>query len=297
MHTLNVVIMSRESKEFEKSRPSVHEKIISPKDTIFLYKNGGNIEMDKQLEGKVALVTGGASGIGRATALAFAREGAKVVVADVQVEGGQETEHIIKKGGGDAIFVKTDVSDAAEVENLINRAIKKYGRLDCAHNNAGIEGATALTADCTEENWDRTININLKGVWLCMKYEIPQMLMQGVGAIVNTASIAGLVGFRGLPAYCASKGGIIQLTRTAALEYAEKGIRINVVCPGVIRTPMVERVTGGKPEAEAQFTALEPIGRLGTPEEIAEAVVWLCSDAASFVTGHPMVVDGGFVTQ
>ncbi len=253
--------------------------------------------MDKQMEGKVALVTGASSGIGRATALAFAREGAKVVVADVQVEGGEETEQMINEAGGEAIFVMTDVSNAAEVERLINRAVKTYGRLDCAHNNAGIEGVTALTAECTEENWDRTININLKGVWLCMKYEIPQMLKQGSGAIVNTASVAGLVGFQGSPAYCASKGGIIQLTRAAALEYAAKGIRINAVCPGVIRTPMVERVTGGKPEVEAQFAALEPVGRMGTPEEIAEAVVWLCSDAASFVTGHPMVVDGGLVAQ
>ncbi len=253
--------------------------------------------MDKQLKGKVVLVTGASSGIGRATALAFAREGAKVVVADVQVEGGEETVRIIKEAGVEAIFVKTDVSDAAEVERLINRAKETFGRLDCAHNNAGIEGITAPTADCTEENWDRIIKINLKGVWLCMKYEIPQMLKQGSGAIVNTASVAGLVGFQGLPAYCASKGGIIQLTRTAALEYATKGIRINAVCPGVIRTPMVERVTGGKPEVEAQFTALEPVGRMGTPEEIAEAVVWLCSDAASFVTGHPLVVDGGLLAQ
>ncbi len=253
--------------------------------------------MDKRIEGKVALVTGASSGIGRATALAFGREGAKVVVADVQVEGGLETEQMIKEAGGDAIFAKADVSDAAEVERLIDQAIETYGRLDCAHNNAGIEGDTAPTADCTEENWDRVISINLKGVWLCMKYEIPQMLKQGCGAVVNTASVAGLVGFRGSPAYCASKGGIIQLTRAAALEYAEKGIRINAVCPGVIRTPMVERATGGKPEAEEQFVVLEPVGRLGTPEEIAEAVISLCSDAASFVTGHPMVVDGGLVAQ
>lgn len=204
---------------------------------------------------------------------------------------------MIKEAGVEAIFVKTDVSNAAEVERLINRAIETFGRLDCAYNNAGIEGMTAPTADCTEENWDRIINISLKGVWLCMKYEIPQMLKQGSGAIVNTASVAGLVGFQGLPAYCASEGGIIQLTRTAALEYATKGIRINAVCPGVIRTPMIERVTGGKPEAVAQFTALEPVGRMGTPEEIAEAVLRLCSDAASFVTGHPLVVDGGLVAQ
>jgi NAD(P)-dependent dehydrogenase (short-subunit alcohol dehydrogenase family) len=253
--------------------------------------------MTKQFEGKVALVTGAASGIGRASALAFAREGAKTVVADVLVESGKETVRMIKGAGGEALFVKTDVSNAAEVEALIQKVVEIYGRLDYAHNNAGIEGTMVPTADCTEENWDRTISINLKGVWLCMKYEIPQMLKQGGGAIVNTASVAGLVGFQGLPAYCASKGGVVQLTRTAALEYAKAGIRVNAVCPGVIRTPMVERLLSGPPEAEAGFIAMEPVGRMGKPEEIAEAVVWLCSDAASFVTGHPMVVDGGMVAQ
>ena len=249
------------------------------------------------LEGKVALVTGGGSGIGRASAMAFAREGAKVVVSDVAVRGGDETVRIIKDAGNEAVFIKADVSKSSDVENLIRTAIRTYSRLDFAHNNAGIEGANASTSDCTEENWDRVIDINLKGVWLCMKYEIPQMLKQGNGAIVNTSSVAGIVGFIGMPAYCASKGGIIQLTRTAAREYADKGIRINAVCPGVIKTPMVDRVTGGKPEFEAQFIEIEPIGRMGTPEEVAEAVVWLCSDAASFVTGHPMVVDGGLVSQ
>lgn len=253
--------------------------------------------MAGSLEGKVALVTGGGSGIGRASGLAFAREGAKVVVADVKVKGGEETVKMIKDAGREAIFVKANVSNAFDIENLINTAISKYNRLDFAHNNAGIEGASASTMDCTEENWDRVIDINLKGVWLCMKYEIPVMLRQGGGAIVNTSSVAGLVGFRNMPAYCASKGGIIALTRVAALEYAASGIRINAVCPGVIRTPMVERVTGGKPEAEAPFIGLEPVGRMGTPEEVAETVVWLCSDKASFVTGHPMVVDGGLVSQ
>ncbi len=248
------------------------------------------------LEGKVALVTGGGSGIGRASALAFAREGAKVVVADVQVKGGEETVRVIKDTGHEAIFVKADVSKASDVENLISTTVRTYSRLDCAHNNAGIEGTSASTIDCTEENWDRVIDINLKGVWLCMKYEIPAMLKQG-GAIVNTSSVAGFVGFRDMPAYCASKGGIIALTRATALEYAARGIRINAVCPGVIRTAMVERVTGGKPEAEAPFIGLEPVGRMGTPEEVAEAVVWLCSNAASFVTGHPMVVDGGLISQ
>ena len=249
------------------------------------------------LEGKVALVTGGASGIGRATALAFAREGAKVVIADVAVEDGEETVRMIEESGGKAIFVETDVSQSDQVEALINKAVETYGRLDCAFNNAGIEGEQALTPDCTEENWDRVININLKGVWLGMKYEIPQMLKQGGGAIVNMSSVAGLVGFPSSPAYVASKHGILGLTKTAALEYATEGIRVNAVCPGVIRTPMVERATGGDPEVEAQFAAMEPVGRMGKPEEVAEAVVWLCSDAASFVTGHSMVVDGGLVAR
>ena len=253
--------------------------------------------MTKQFEGKVALVTGAASGIGRASALAFARAGAKTVIADVVVEGGEETVRMIKAAGGDALFVRVDVSQAAEVETLIQKIVERYGRLDYAHNNAGIEGEGAPTADCTEENWDRIININLKGVWLCMKYAIPQMLKQGGGAIVNTASVAGLIGVPGWSAYCAAKGGVVQLTRTAALEYATAGIRVNAVCPGAIRTPMVERIVANRPEVEAVFIAGEPIGRLGKPEEIAEAVVWLCSDAASFVTGVPLPVDGGWVAQ
>jgi NAD(P)-dependent dehydrogenase (short-subunit alcohol dehydrogenase family) len=253
--------------------------------------------MTGRFEDKVALVTGGASGIGRATALAFAREGAKVVIADVLVDGGEETMRMIKGAGGQAIFVKTDVSKATEVEALIKKAVEIYGRLDYAFNNAGIEGMMAPTADCTEENWDRTLSINLKGIWLCMKHEIPQMLKQGGGAIVNTASVAGLVGAQGLPAYCASKGGVVQLTRAAALEYAKVGIRVNAVCPGAIHTPMVERLLSVQPEMEAALTAMQPVGRMGKPEEIAEAVIWLCSDAASFVTGLPMAVDGGMVAQ
>src|SRR5882762_10712550 len=254
--------------------------------------------MTKQFEGKVALVTGAASGIGRASALAFAREGAKTVVADVLVEGGEETVRIIKEAGGDALLVRTDVSKAAEVETLIQKIVETYGRLDYAHNNAGIAGADAPTADCTEENWDHTIAINHKGVWLCMKYEIPQMLKQGGGAIVNTASVAGLVGLAGRAAYVASKHGVVGITRTAALEYAQQGIRVNCVCPGYIRTPMVAYVLQqAGAQLEEQMVAREPIGRLGTPEEVAEAVVWLCSDAASVVTGHTMTVDGGFVAQ
>lgn len=253
--------------------------------------------MNGTMEGKVALVTGGGSGIGRATALAFARDGAKVVVSDVVPEGGKETVRLIEAAGGMAFFMEADVSSAADAQAMVRTAEEQYGRLDYAFNNAGIEGAQAPTAEVTEDNWDRVISINLKGTWLCMKYEIPVMLKQGGGAIVNTASVAGLVGFPNIAPYTASKGGVVQLTKAAALDYAKQGIRINAVCPGVIRTPMVERFLGGSAEAEAQFTAMEPVGRMGTPEEIAEAVVWLCSDAASFVTGHAMAVDGGFVAQ
>ena len=253
--------------------------------------------MPGDVEGKVALVTGGGSGIGRATALAFARQGARVVVADVAVSGGEETVQRIQNAGGEAIFLRTDVSQAAEVEALIAKAVSTYGRLDCAHNNAGIEGVEARTADYPEDDWDRVIAINLKGVWLCMKYEIPHMQQQGGGAIVNTASIAGLVGAQRMPAYVASKHGVAGLTKAAALEYAKAHIRVNAVCPGVIRTPMVERLLDRHARAESRLTAFEPIGRFGTPEEVAEAVVWLCSDAASFVTGHTMAVDGGIMAQ
>lgn len=249
------------------------------------------------LEGKVALVTGGGSGIGRASAMTFAREGARVVVADVAVEGGEETVRIIQDAGGEGIFVKADVSKAGEVEALINRAVETYSRLDCAQNNAGIEQVPVRIHEYPEEVWDRLISINLKGVWLCMKYEIAQMLKQGGGAIVNTSSVAGLVGFRGISAYVASKHGVNGLTKSASLEYAQEGIRINAVCPGFIQTPLLERYVNNDPELEAQLVQLEPVGRIGTPEEVAEAVVWLSSDAASFVTGHTMTVDGGFVAQ
>jgi NAD(P)-dependent dehydrogenase (short-subunit alcohol dehydrogenase family) len=249
------------------------------------------------VQGKVALVTGGSSGIGRATSLIFAREGAKVVVADVLVEGGEETVRLIKAAGGDAVFVKADMSKAADIEALVQKTISTYGRLDCAHNNAGVEGATGRTADYKEEDWDRVMLINLKGVWLCMKYEIQQMLKQGGGAIVNTASDAGLLGVPQMPAYVASKHGVVGLTKTAALEYAKSGIRVNAVCPGVIKTPMVERITGQRPGRAERMAAVEPVGRMGKPEEIGEAVVWLCSDASSFVTGLPMAVDGGIAAQ
>jgi NAD(P)-dependent dehydrogenase (short-subunit alcohol dehydrogenase family) len=253
--------------------------------------------MPGRLDNKIALVTGAGSGIGRATALVFAREGAKVMVADIVVEGGQETVQQIEAAGGEAIFVKADVSQAADVEALIAQTVETYGRLDCAFNNAGIEGGVKPTIDCTEEEFDRTIAVNLTGVWLCMKYEIQQMLSQGGGTIVNTASAAGLVGFPGLPDYVASKHGVVGLTKTAALEYAKSGIRVNAVCPGVIQTPMVERGAQLSPGFDELAVSMEPVGRFGQPSEVGEAVVWLCSDAASFVTGIPMQVDGGLVAQ
>jgi len=249
------------------------------------------------LEGKIALVTGGGSGIGRSSALEFVREGAKVVVADVIVESGEETMEMIRTAGGDALFVSVDVSKATEVEALIDTVIEVYGRLDCAFNNAGVEGTGASTVAYTEEDWDRIININLKGVWLCMKYEIRQMVQQGSGVIINMASYLGLVGIENGAAYVASKHGVVGLTKTAALECARSGIRVNAVCPGFIRTPLIERVLTSRPGAEAKFLAIEPVGRFGTPEEVAEVVVWLCSDRASFVTGHSMVVDGGCVAR
>ncbi|MDI6900906.1 MAG: SDR family oxidoreductase [Anaerosomatales bacterium] len=249
------------------------------------------------LTGKVALVTGAASGIGRESALAFARAGAKVVVSDVMVEGGEETVAMIRDGGGDAIFVQCDVSREDDVKALVARTVEAYGRLDCAHNNAGIEGMAGPCVECTEENWDRTLGINLKGVWWCAKYEIPEMLKVGGGAIVNTASVAGLVGFAGIPAYTASKHGVVGLTKAIALDYATQNIRCNAVCPGVIHTPMIERFTGGDPEALKGMEAMEPVGRLGKPSEIADAVVYLCSDEASFITGAALPVDGAFVAQ
>jgi NAD(P)-dependent dehydrogenase (short-subunit alcohol dehydrogenase family) len=255
--------------------------------------------MARRLDGKVALVTGGASGIGRATALIFAREGAKLVVADRNEDGGHQTVHMITENGGKAIFVQVDVSNATAVEAMLSTAVETYGRLDCAHNNAGIGSRPrAPLHECTEETWDRVLAINLKGVWLCMKYEIIQMLTQGSGTIVNTASIMGLVGsWSGTAAYNASKHGVVGLTKTAALEYATSGIRVNAVCPGYIHTPLIEEALTSNPALEAQIVARHPVGRMGQPEEIAEAVVWLCSDAASFVTGHTMTVDGGYVAQ
>ena len=251
--------------------------------------------METIFKDKVAIVTGGASGIGRATSLAFAKQGAKVAVVDWKEN--DEMVDLIKELGSEAIFIKCDVSKAEEVKAMVAEAIAAFGRLDYAFNNAGIEGTQANTLECTEQNWDKTLGINLKGIWLCMKHEIPELLKQGKGAIVNCASVAGLIGFAGLPAYVASKHGVVGLTKTTALEYAKLGIRVNAVCPGVIQTPMIDRLTGKTKEAIEQFTGLEPMGRFGLPEEIANAVVWMCSDEASFVTGHAMTVDGGFVAQ
>lgn len=243
---------------------------------------------------KVVLVTGAGSGIGRATAIAFAKEGAKVVVSDVNVKDGETTVRDIQKIKGEATFIKCDVSSEPEVKNLIDEIIKIHGQLDCAYNNAGIEGTPALTTECTSENWDKTININLKGVWLCMKYELLVMEKKGKGSIVNCSSIAGLVGFEAIPAYVASKHGVIGLTQTAALEFAKKNIRVNAVCPGAIKTPMLDRFTKGEDQEMAEQ---EPMGRVGQPEEIADSVLWLCSDKASFVTGQAIAVDGGWVAH
>lgn len=248
------------------------------------------------LKDRTAIVTGGGSGIGRASAIAFARAGARVVVVDLLDSTGEETAQMIRDIGGEATFVEADVSKNAEVSAMVDKAVGIYGELDCAHNNAGISGEIAPTALSTEENWDRTIDTNLKGVWLCMKYEIQSMLRHGGGAIVNTASAVGLVGSAiGRPAYVASKHGVVGLTKAAALEYARENIRVNAVCPGIIRTEMVQADIDRNPELEARYMEREPVGRIGTPEEVAEAVVWLCSDASSFVTGHALAVDGGFV--
>ena len=255
--------------------------------------------MAGSLDGKTALVTGGGSGIGRAASLAYAKEGARVVVADVNVEGGEETVQMIKEAGGEAILVHADVSKPEDTKAMVDQAVEAFGSLDCAFNNAGIGGGRdrLLTADYLEEDWDRVISINLKGVWLCMKAEIPQMLKQGGGAIVNTASIAGLVGLTGTIAYVAAKHGVTGLTKAAAMEYAKSGIRVNAVCPGYIHTPLVQRTFDANEGYEERVAARHPIGRLGEPEEIAQAVVWLSSDAASFVTGHNMPVDGGYMAQ
>ncbi|MBI1281371.1 MAG: SDR family oxidoreductase [Anaerolineaceae bacterium] len=250
------------------------------------------------MRNKVAIVTGGGSGIGRATALALSHEGVKIVIADIVKQESERVVLEIQEGGGNALYIKTDVSPSSDVQQVVNKTVETYGRLDYAVNNAGIGGTQALTADCDEADWSKVIGVNLTGVWLCMKHEIPRMLDQGGGAIVNVSSILGLVGFANACAYTSSKHGIIGLTKVAAMEYAAKGLRINAVCPAFIATPMLERsgLTAGTDIYDA-VVALHPIKRLGTPEEVAAMIVWLCSDTASFVTGSAMLVDGGYVAQ
>jgi len=248
-----------------------------------------------RLKDKVATITGGGSGIGRATCLLFAREGAKVVVADYIAEGGNETVRQISAADGQAVFVQADVSKSADVRNMIGAAVRNYGRVDILFNNAGIEGPSTKLANLKEEDWDRVIAIDLTSVYLGMKYVIPEMIKQGGGVILSTASVAGLVGFQGSGAYAAAKAGVINLTRLAALEYADKNIRVNCICPGVIETPMVERVMGGRPRE--RIVRSEPIGRLGRPEDIANAALFLASDESSFATGAPFIIDGGYVAR
>ena len=251
--------------------------------------------MDK----KVALITGGAAGIGRAAALLFAKEGARVMVTDVEADGAGQTAAMIREAGGDASFLKTDVGEPDQVGAMVKAVIDTYGRLDCAVNNAGIEGSIANLAECSLDNFDRIIRTNLRGTFLCMKYELPEMMRQGCGAIVNCASVAGLIGFAGISAYTASKHGIIGLTRNAALEYGKAGIRVNSVCPGGIETRMLDSLAGqlGSDDAGELLAPMHPIGRIGQPVEVAELMLWLCSDRASFVNGAAMTVDGGFTAQ
>jgi NAD(P)-dependent dehydrogenase (short-subunit alcohol dehydrogenase family) len=253
--------------------------------------------MAEYFENKIAIVTGGGSGIGQTCALTFAGAGAKVVVADVQAEGGNETVALINGNGGEATFVKTDVAVAKDVEALISRTVATYGGLDIAYNNAGIEPPVAKVADIVEEDWDNVIRINMKSIWLCMKYEIKAMLERGGGAIVNMASVVGFLGQPEMASYVAGKHAVLGLTRTAALEYVADNIRVNAVCPAIVDTPMVERFTKGDAEVVAALTAQYPIKRLLDPQEVADAVLWLCSDKASYLNGHSLVMDGGFSIQ
>jgi NAD(P)-dependent dehydrogenase (short-subunit alcohol dehydrogenase family) len=257
--------------------------------------------MKLNFENKVAVVTGAGSGIGRASALEFAHHGARVVIADIDTNGADETANLIDQQGGNALVVKVDVSNADEVEQMISTTIKEYGRIDFAHNNAGTEGrleSSRGTLGTTEDEWDRLMGINLKGVWMCMRAEIPHMLKAGGGSIVNSGSISSLVGSTaGFVAYSASKSGILGLTRSAALEFASQGIRVNVVCPGYIETPLWQKYIDEDPTIKDTISQRQPIGRLGTAKEVAQAVAWLCSDASSLITGVALPLDGGFTAQ
>lgn len=248
-----------------------------------------------ECEGKVALVTGGTSGIGRVTSILFARKGARVVVAGRREIEGKETIDLIRRAGGEGIFVRADVSRASEVKALVEKTVAAYGGLDYAFNNAGIEGHWVPIVEQTEDEWDQTIDINLKGTWMCLKYELQQMLKQGRGGvIVNNASISGFIGSYGSATYAASKHGVLGLTKAAALEVARNGIRVNAVCPAAVETPMADRLFGA-PEVRKKVLGFYPIARFGKPIEVAEAVLWMCSGAAGFMTGQSLVLDGGFL--
>jgi len=252
----------------------------------------------RSFENKVVLVTGAATGIGRASALAFAHEGALLAIADIDDAQSRETERLaIAEGAAHVLRLQVDVAVAEDVERMVSQVVERFGRLDCAFNNAGIAGEIAPIADSTEANWDRVIGINLKGVWACMKHELRQMLAQGGGAIVNTASVLGSVGSAASPAYVAAKHGVMGLTRSAAVAYSAAGIRVNAVCPGYIDTPLMDKALAGREEMRPVIVAQHPIGRMGSPEEVAAAVLWLCSDAASFVTGHGLAADGGYLAR
>lgn len=243
--------------------------------------------------GKVAFITGAGSGIGRATAVAFAAEGADVVITGIDPDGNAETERRVADHGGRALTLRCDVTRSDDIADALDRTIETFGRLDVAFNNAGVDQPSAPLADIDEADWDRLMDVDLRGVFLCMKHEIPHMVRNGGGAIVNASSGAGVIGIRGQSAYAAAKHAVIGLTKSAALDYAADGLRINAICPGIIETPMMDRFSGGTPGGRARVIALEPAGRMGSPEEVASAVLWLCSDLGSFAVGHAMVVDGG----